>query len=239
MKSAITSQFTYQDYCHLKGINDFLIAELCFPDNEEPSEENFEQFKEKHFMKLVKIHTTFTNNNKRTIYVSVTFGFCYFVIIDIDGKYIMDNSEIYKLVSNYFKRIDNMPLTQKLKHFIFKEGTHTIESITSLAFRTALKNKSFDIVKKILIDKYNKEIAENVALIHEEKIAEFYINNKKTVLIRYCSNAQVYLKIIEHFFDEFITLFESCFEQERSIDENMELIVFSRSFCGNMDVKIY
>ena len=44
MQSAVTTQFTYNDYLDLKGIEDFLIQELCFPDEEEPTEDRFEEY---------------------------------------------------------------------------------------------------------------------------------------------------------------------------------------------------
>jgi len=234
MQSAITSEFTFHDYVYLKNIKDFLISELCFPDKSEPTEETFEQFKEKHFMKLVKIHAKYIGNIENTIYVSIVYGFCYFVIIE-GGTYLMDNNEIYKFVAEYFKKIDKLTTLQKIKYFIFNEGPHNIKSITSLAFYLALKNKCYDDIREMIIEKYSKEISQ----IHEEKIAQFYINKEKTILIRYYSKAQLYLKIIENIFDEFITLFEYSFERDESIEENMERIVFSKNFCQNPEVNIY
>lgn len=236
MQSATTTQFTFQDYTYLKSIKDFLIAELCFPDKVEPTEENFEDFKDLHFMKLVKIQANYVGNIENTIYASIVFGYIYFVIIE-NGTYLMDNNEIYKFVADYFKKIDQMTTTQKIKHFIFSEGCHTIKSVTSLAFYIALKNRCFEDVRRMIIEKYEKEI--DGYLIHDEKIAEFYVDKDKTVLLRYHSTAQLYLKIMEYLFDEFILLFERSFERDETLDENMERIVFSRSFCKNKDVNIY
>ncbi len=236
MQSATTTQFTFQDYTYLKSIKDFLIAELCFPDKDEPTEENFEEFIDLHFMKLVKIQANYVGNIENTIYASIVFGYIYFVIIE-NGTYLMDNNEIYKFVDDYFKKIDQMTTTQKIKHFIFSIGTHTIKSVTSLAFYVALKNRCFEDVRRMIIEKYEKEI--DGYLIHDEKIAEFYVDKDKTVLLRYHSNTQLYLKIMEYLFDEFILLFERSFERDETLDENMERIVFSRSFCKNKDIKIY
>jgi len=239
MESATTLPFTYQDYLYLKNIKDFIISELCFPDDQVPTLETFDEFKEKHFMILVKISVKFFGNVDYTIYVSVVYGYCHFVIIDENGMYLMDNNEIHKIVADYFKKIDELSATQKIKHFIFKEGTHNTQTITSLAFFVALKNKCFGNVQKMIVEKYETEIKENVVEIFEEKIAEFYADNDETVLLRYSSNAQLYLKVIEHLFDEFIHLFECSYERDKIIDENMERIVFCYKFCKNKDVKIY
>jgi len=238
MQSATTYLFTFQDYKYLKGIKEFLISELCFPDNEEPTEETFDEFKDKHFMKLVKIEAKYIGGIENTIYVSIVFGFCYFVIIE-GGTYLMDNNEIHKFVADYFKKIDKMTTVQKIKYFIFSEGEHNTHSVTSLAFYVALKNHCFDEIREMIIEKYEREITENRAEIHQEKIAEFYINEEKTILLRYCSNAQLYLKVMEYLFDEFIILFEFSFERDETIDENMERIIFCRNLCENKDVKIY
>lgn len=233
MQSATTISFSFQDYLYLKNINDFLISELCFPDNEEPIEENFDDFKEKHFMKLVKIEAKYVGNIENTIYASIAYGYIYFVIIE-NETYLMDNNEIHKFVADYFKKIDKMTVAQKIKHFIFSYGTHTIKTITSLAFYVALKNRCFDDIRKMIIEKYEKEIQE----IYDEKIAEFYVNNR-IILLRYCSKAQLYLKVMHYLFDEFIVLFEFLFERDETIDENMERIVFSKRFCENKEVEIY
>jgi len=132
-----------------------------------------------------------------------------------------------------------MTTTQKIKHFIFIEGEHNICSVTSLAFYLALKNRFFDDVREMITEKYEKDITEQIAEIHEEKIAEFYVSNNRTILLRYFSNAQLYLKVMQHLFDEFIMLFECSFDREKTIDDNMKRIVFSKSLCENSNVKIY
>jgi len=238
MQSAETSQFTYQDYLYLKNINIFLISELCFPDNEEPLEETFDNFRENHFMKLVKIQAKYVGNIKNTIYASIAYGYIYFAIIE-NETYLMDNNEIYKLVADYFKKIDKMTVTQKIKHFIFSEGLHNTHSVSSLAFYVCLKNRCFAEIREMIIEKYEKEIKEEKAEIHSEKIAEFYVEQNKKIYLRYCSSAQLYIKIMEHLFDEFIAIFECSFERYMTIDENMERIVFCRNFCENREIKIF
>ena len=238
MQTAVTSPFTFQDYLYLKNINKFLVSELCFPDKDEPTEENFKEFKEKHFMKLVQIKATYAGNIENTIYVSIVFGYCYFVIIE-DGKCLMDNNQIYKNVSNYFKKIDKMELTQKLKYFIFNLGFHNIETITSLAIHIALMNKSNDEVKRIIFEKYKKDLDENNVEFHDEKIAEFLDKNDNSIFLKYCSKPNLYLKILKYLFPQFLINLEQEFVKQETIDENMERIVFSKNFCLNDNVEIY
>ena len=235
MQSATTTHFTFEDYEHLKNIKDLIISELCFPDNELPTKENFDDFKELNFMKLIKINVKFITNIQYTIFASIAYGYCHFVIIDQDGMYLMDNNEFHKFIADYFKKIDELPATQKIKHFIFKEGTHDTHTVTSLGLHIALKKRCFNEIRKMIVEKYENEIQEN----SWEKIAEFYMDEDETILFRYSSNAQLYLKIMEHLFDEFIMLFECSFERGETIDENMERIVFTHCFCKNRDVKIY
>ena len=245
MQSAVTTQFTYNDYLDLKGIEDFLIQELCFPDEEEPTEDRFEEFKKKYFIKLVKLDAKYLGNKESTIYLSLVYGYCYFVIIGKNGKYLMDNDPSYKYIAEYFRAIDKLDTVSKIKHFIFKEGTHTIDTVNSLSLFIAIKNKSFKDVRKILLEKFAEKMDSDEYEMDVLKIGEFLATgtcgdyNDYSIFIKYRSEEELFYKIVYHLFDRLIIFLQEEYERTLTIEENMRKICFDRHFCLNKDVKIY
>ena len=239
MQSAITTQFTYNDYIYLRELKDFLINELCFPEEEEPTEDNFEEFKKKYFIKLVKIDAKYLGDKESTIYLSLVFGFCYFIMIGKDGKYLMDNDPSHKYIAEYFAAIDKMDTVSKIRHFIFKEGTHTIDTVNSLSLFLALKNNSFNDVRRILLEKFADKLDSDDHEIDILKIGEFLNNNDDSVFIRYRSEEELFYKIVYHLFDRLIIFLQEEYERTLTVEENMRKICFDRHFCLNKDVKIY